>query len=147
MGFIDWFKNNASEETDSHLDLLGGSQPLPEKRRVDRTDVLKDFQAQIKESGGSQRAYPQAIAAETEELFGESIDSLYNGVGGKRGDRDTLPRSAQKAYMHNEIDCTQQLKRQGRQSGNQGEREARSWARLERPLGRTAAFGSGINEQ
>ena len=25
--------------------------------------------------------------------------------------------------MHNEIDCTQQLKRQGRQPGNQGQRD------------------------
>ena len=96
---------------------------MPEKHRVDRADVVKDFQAQLKDSGGGPRIYEKAVDAETRELFGGSVQELYEGVGGKKGDRDTLPHSAQKAYMHNEIDCTQQLKRQGRQPGNQRQRD------------------------
>ena len=96
---------------------------MPEYHRVHRADVLDDFKAQLQKSGGSERIHAKAIEAETRELFGCDTTSLYKGVGGKEGDRDTLPRSAQKAYMHNEIDCTQQLKRQGRQPGTQRQRD------------------------
>ena len=123
MGFANWFKNNASEETDSQLDWLGSSQPLPETHRVDRVDVHHRFKAQIQKSGGSRGLYPRVIETETEELFGCDTDTLYNTVGGKPGNRDTLPPIAQDAYIHNEIDCTQQLKRQGRQPGNQRQRD------------------------
>ena len=123
MGFTDWFKNNASEQPDSQLDLLGNSKPLPPKQRVDRVDVHTDFKAEIMNNGGSDRAITDSIIAETEELFDCDIETLYRETGGTKGKRDTLPRSAQKAYMHNEIDCTQQLKRQGRQPGNQGQRD------------------------
>ena len=123
MGFIDWFKNNASEETDSQLDLLGNSQPLARKQRVDRVDVHEDFKAEIAKNGGSDKAIRKSIAAETQELFGCETHDLYKAVGGKQGKRDTLPRSVQKAYMHNEIDCTQQLKQRGRPQGSQHQRD------------------------
>ena len=96
---------------------------MPEKHRVDHADVVKDFRDQLKDSGGGPRIYEKAVDAKTRELFGGSVQELYEGVGGKTGDRNTLPHSAQNAYMHNEIDCTQQLKRQGRQPGNQGRRD------------------------
>ena len=123
MGFLDWFKSESSEAPDSQLSLLGQSQSLPEKHRVDRAEVLQDFQDEIQKNGGSKRAYPLAIDAETRELFGCTTQELYQGVGGKLNNRDTLPRSAQKAYMHNEIDCTQQLKQRGRPQGSQGQRD------------------------
>ena len=122
MRFLDWLRNESNEEPNSQLSLLGNSQPLPEKHREDRADVVKKFHAQLKDSGGGPRIYRDAVEAETQELFGGSTQQLYRGVGGKEGDRDTLPPCAQHAYMHNELECTQRLKHQGPQQGNQRQR-------------------------
>ena len=85
MGFTDWFKNNASEQPDSQLDLLGNSKPLPPKQRVDRVDVHTDFKAEIMNNGGSDRAITDSIIAETEELFDCNIEALYRETGGTKG--------------------------------------------------------------
>lgn len=108
MGFIDWFKNNKAE-TDSQLSLFGDSQPLQRRERVDSATVNKDFTKAIKQSGGSSRAYPKAVRAETQELFDCGVDELYEATGGKKGDRSTLPKDAQKAYMVSETLSTHRL--------------------------------------
>jgi hypothetical protein len=101
MGFLNWWKNNA-DESDSQLDLFGGSQKLSKHQRVDVATVHQDFTKAIKDSGGSRKAYPRAIQAETQELFDCDVDELYLQTGGKKGERSTLPKEAQKAYMVNE---------------------------------------------
>lgn len=101
MGFLNWWKNNA-DESDSQLDLFGGSQKLSKHQRVDAATVHQDFTKAIKDSGGSSKAYPRAIQAETQELFDCDVDELYLQTDGKKGDRSTLPKEAQKAYMVNE---------------------------------------------
>lgn len=101
MGFINWWQNN-KEETYSQLSLLGDSQPLTRHERVDSATVNKDFAKAIQQAGGSNRAYPRAVKAETKELFDCGVDELYEATGGRKGDRSTLPKEAQKAYMVSE---------------------------------------------
>lgn len=69
-----------------------------------------DFTQAIQDAGGSHRAYAKAIRAETQELFDCSVDELYEATGGKKGDRSTLPKEAQKAYMVSETLATHQLR-------------------------------------
>ncbi len=45
----------------------------------------------------------------TEELFGCQPEELYDGTGGKRGDRSTLPKEVQKAYIVGETVATHDL--------------------------------------
>jgi len=91
------------------LDLLEDNSQLSQRRRVDGAIVNRDFRAAIHRSGGSQRAYPRAVIAETEELFDCGVDDLYQATGGRKGDRSTLPEAAQKAYMASEIRATHEL--------------------------------------
>jgi hypothetical protein len=108
VDFLNWWKNN-KEETDSQLNLFGSSQSLTPHERVDGAIVHKDFQKAIKDSGGSKDAYPQAVKAETRELFDCGVDELYEQTGGKKGNRSTLPKEAQKAYIASEIRATYEL--------------------------------------
>lgn len=91
------------------MDLLEDNQQLSKRRRVDGAIVNRDFREAIHRSGGSQNAYPDAVIAETEELFGCSVRKLYEATGGKKGNRATLPEAAQKAYMASEIRATHEL--------------------------------------
>jgi hypothetical protein len=56
----------------------------------------------VKDAGGSDRTYARAVRAETEELFDCGVDELYENTGAKKGDRTSLPKEAQKAYMVSE---------------------------------------------
>jgi hypothetical protein len=78
----------------------------------------------IKESGGSSRVYPRAVRAETRELFDCGVDELYEQTGGKKGDRSTLPKEAQKAYMVSETLSAHRL-RAGDNSGSQKQKDDR----------------------
>lgn len=91
------------------MDLLGDSQPLSRRQRVDGATVNKDFRDAIHRSGGSQKAYPKAVNAETRELFDCTVEDLYQATGGKKGDRSSLPKEAQKAYIASEIRATHEL--------------------------------------
>ncbi|MEP1075181.1 hypothetical protein NDI52_07215 [Leptolyngbya sp. PL-A3] len=126
MGFINWWQNN-QEETDSQLNLLGDSQPLTRHERVDSATVNKDFTKAIKEAGGSDRAYPRAVRAETEQLFGCGVDELYESTGGSKGDRSTLPKEAQKAYMVSETLSAHRLHEEvkGNNHGSQRQKDDR----------------------
>lgn len=108
MGFLNWFQDN-KEDSDSQMTLFGDSQPLTQHERVDGATVNKDFNKAIQDSGGSDRAYSRAIRAETQELFDCGVDELYEGTGGKKGDRSSLPKEAQKAYMASETLSTHRL--------------------------------------
>lgn len=91
------------------MNLLEENSQLSKRRRVDGAIVNKDFRDAIHRSGGSQSAYPDAVIAETQELFDCSVQQLYKATGGKKGDRSTLPEAAQKAYMASEIRATHEL--------------------------------------
>lgn len=108
MGFLNWWQNKAPE-TDSQLDLFGNSQELVQQERVDGAIVNKDFNKAIKDSGGSNTAYGRAVQAETQELFDCDVEQLYQETGGRKGDRSTLPKEAQKAYIVNETLSTHRL--------------------------------------
>ena len=126
MGFINWWQSNA-EETDSQLSLLGESQTLSRHQRVDSATVNKDFTKAIQNAGGSNRAYPRAVRAETQALFDCGVDELYEATGGKKGNRSTLPKEAQKAYMVSETLSAHRLNRmlQGYRQGSQRQQDNR----------------------
>jgi len=126
MGFINWWQNN-QEETDSQLSLLGDSQPLTRHERVDSATVNKDFTKAIQEAGGSEKVYRRAIRAETEKLFDCGVDELYEATGGSKGDRSTLPKEAQKAYMVNETLSAHRLNEEvrGNNHGSQNQKDDR----------------------
>ena len=91
------------------MSLFGNSQELARQERVDGAIVNKDFHKAIKDSGGSNKTYGRAIQAETQELFDCDVDQLYQETGGKKGDRSTLPKEAQKAYIVNETLSTHRI--------------------------------------
>lgn len=122
MGFINWWHDN-KEETSSQLSLLGDSEPLTRHERVDGATVNQDFTRAIDRAGGSHRAYPQAVRAETEELFDCGVDELYQATGGRKGDRSTLPKEAQKAYIVSETLSTHRLDRQVRENNRDSQRQ------------------------
>lgn len=126
MGFLNWWQNEKKdlEESTSQLDLLGQSQELaPQRKRVDGATVFKRFTGAIKANGGDEDAYPEAIGAETEELFGCDVEDLYHQTGGKPGRRDTLPAPAQEAYMVNESLSANELERQEGTIGGESQEE------------------------
>lgn len=108
MGFINWWQNN-KDETDSQLSLLGDSQPLTRSERVDGATVFKDFSQAVQDAGGSSRSYARAVREETKALFDCGVDELYEETGGRKGDRSTLPKEAQKAYLVSETLATHQI--------------------------------------
>lgn len=122
MGFINWWQQN-KEETDSQLSLLGDSQALTRHERVDSATVNKDFTQAIQEAGGSNRAYPRAVRAETKELFDCGVDELYEQTGGRKGDRSTLPKEAQKAYMVSETLSAHRLNHEVRGNNHGSQRQ------------------------
>ncbi|MEO0759711.1 MAG: hypothetical protein AAFY78_22880 [Cyanobacteria bacterium J06648_16] len=92
--------------------MLNQSQELaPPRKRVDGATVFKRFTKAIKDNGGDEEAYQQAVVVETQELFGCNLDTLYRETGGKRRRRDTLPQPAQEAYMVNESLTANELER------------------------------------
>lgn len=112
---------------DSQLSLLGDSQPLTRHERVDGKTVFNDFTKAVKAAGGSNKAYPQAVRAETQALFDCGVDQLYEETGAKKGHRSTLPKEAQKAYMVSEALSTHQLNQElkGKNQGSQRQKDKR----------------------
>jgi hypothetical protein len=108
VGFLKWLENNA-EDLDTQLDLFGNSQKLRQHERVDGAIVNRDFNNAIQRAGGSNKAYARAVKAETPELFDCGIDELYDRTGGSQGNRSTLPKEAQKAYIVSETLATHRL--------------------------------------
>lgn len=126
MAFIPWWKSEKDniEESASQLDLLSQSQELaPQRKRVDGAIVFKRFTKAIQENGGNDEAYQDAIQAETDELFGCTVQDLYQSTGGKRNRRDTLPQPAQEAYMVNESLSANELERQIGTIGGESQEE------------------------
>ena len=114
MGFLNYWKNEKHniEESASQLDLSGQSQELtPPRKRVDGAIVFRRFTKSIKDNGGDEQVYPEAINTETIELFDCDVKDLYEQTGGKPGYRDTLPQPAQEAYMVNESLSANELER------------------------------------
>ena len=114
MAFLNFWREEKDniEGSASQLDLSGNLQELiPPRERVTGAIVFKRFNKAIKDNGGAGDVYPDAIAAETDELFGCNVEELYRGTGGKSGRRDTLPQPAQEAYMVNESLTANELER------------------------------------
>jgi hypothetical protein len=106
------------------LNLLEQSQQLaPPRKRVDGAIVYKRFTKAIHDSGGSEEVYPDAVSAETLELFDCDVEELYRQTGGKQGRRETLPQPAQEAYMVNESLAANELERQIGTMAGQTQRE------------------------
>jgi hypothetical protein len=121
MGFLSWFQQQPSE-SDSQLDLFGTSKELLKHERVDTATVYKDFQQSMIDKAVSPEGRRRAVVAETQTLFDCTIDELYQGTGGKKGDRSSLPKEAQKAYMVNEVISTNRIK-ESQFGGNQRHRD------------------------
>ncbi len=106
------------------MDLLAQSQELaPPRKRVDGAIVFKRFTKSIKDNGGNDEVYQDAIEAETDELFGCTVRELYQSTGGKRNRRDTLPQPAQEAYMVNESLSANELERMHGTIGGESQEE------------------------
>ena len=101
--------------------MLGESQNLPERRRVDGATVNQNFCKAIAEKGGDDKAQPRAAEALTREVMGCGTKELYAATGGKKGDRSTLPIRAQEAMMVGEVVATYDLKER-QIEGSQSER-------------------------
>ncbi|HAG80307.1 MAG TPA: hypothetical protein DCL61_03835 [Cyanobacteria bacterium UBA12227] len=101
MGFLNWWQNNKPEE-DSQLTIFGDLEELKQHKRVDGATVNNEFKDSIKNAGGSDKAFPRSIEAETQELFNCTTNELYEKTGAKKGKRSTLPIPAQEAYIVNE---------------------------------------------
>ena len=124
MAFLDWWQNNKEEESASQLDLLQEAQEItPRRKRVDGATVYKQFSKAVKDSGGSEMAYPRAVTAETQALFDCDVRKLYQATGGKPGDRSTLPIEAQEAYIVNEALSTHELNASQESDASQNQRE------------------------
>jgi hypothetical protein len=91
------------------LDLFNSSQELTKHERVDGAIVYKDFQQSMLDKKVSAEGRRKAVVVETQELFDCTIDELYKGTRGKKGDRSSLPREAQKAYLVNETIATHRI--------------------------------------
>lgn len=126
MGFFDYWRSEApnQEESASQLDLTGQSQELaPQRKRVDGVTVFRRFTQSIKDNGGDQNAYRDAITAETQELFDCRVDELYEGTGAKPNKRHTLPHVVQEAYMVNESLSAHELESQIGTLGGESQKE------------------------
>jgi hypothetical protein len=89
--------------------LTGESHSLARHERVDGAIVNKDFQKSVKDASGSDKTYPEVIRVETEELFDCTVEELYAGTNSRKGNRASLPKEAQTAYIANEIRATHEL--------------------------------------
>jgi hypothetical protein len=92
------------------LELFGNSTELTKRERVDGATVRNDFTRTIQDKGGDEKAQRDSTEAMTRELFDCNTKELYQGTGSKRGDRSTLPKEAQKAYIVGETVATHDLK-------------------------------------
>lgn len=94
------------------MDLSGNSQALtPKRQRVDGAIVNRRFNKAIKDNGGAENVYRDAVVAETAELFGCTVNELYQATGGTKNNRASLPQPAQEAYMVNESLTATELER------------------------------------
>lgn len=95
------------------MDLIGDSQSLaPQRKRVDGAIVNKRFTQSIRSNGGAGDVFQRSVVEETRELFDCTVNELYRETGAKKGRRETLPQSAQEAYMVNESLAANELERQ-----------------------------------
>jgi hypothetical protein len=85
------------------MDLFGGSQALTPHERVDGAIVNRDLNKTIKNKGGSKDVYAKSAEALSRELFDVGSEELYERTGGRKNDRSSLPKPAQKAFMVGEI--------------------------------------------
>lgn len=118
MGFLQWLAGNQEEPEASQMELFGGSQALAPHERVDGATVRKDLTNTIQGKGGSLKAHRDATIAMSKELFDMKPNELYDATGGKRNDRSTLPKEAQKAFIVGETVANHDLKAKNI-SGNQ----------------------------
>ncbi|WP_008318662.1 hypothetical protein [Leptolyngbya sp. PCC 6406] len=110
MGFLSWFEQNKDQAALQQSLDLGIDGELTQAQHdqqvlAERKQVTRQYTGRIKKvvedkgEKSKEPAYRMAHAALTEGLFDCTVDDLYNAVGGKRGNRDTLPPIAQNAYL------------------------------------------------
>ncbi|HEY9658127.1 MAG TPA: hypothetical protein V6C65_06720, partial [Allocoleopsis sp.] len=71
--------------------------------------VRKNFSRTVDEKGGTDQTQADATETMTRNLFGCSTKELYQGTGGRKGRRETLPHDAQTAYIVGEVVATHDL--------------------------------------
>lgn len=111
MSFLKWLAENPDEPEQVQLSLFGDSPKLTARERVDGAIVNKDLNKTIQQKGGTGNVYKVAAEALTQELFDLDTEDLYEGTGGKSGDRATLPKEAQKAFIAGEIRADYDLRK------------------------------------
>lgn len=106
MGFFNWYKEQQeqlkqSEPEQQTLDLgfTVSSQKPVKKVRVDGIKARDDLEEAIANKGGNRQCQRQVVEIQTQLVFGCSVDEIYEGSGGKKGNRSTLPDEVQKAYI------------------------------------------------
>lgn len=102
MGFLNWFSNQESEQSEeSQLSLF--EKPGAIRQRADGLQVRKEFTRKIQDNGGDNLTQATSTEAMTREIFGCSSEELYQGTNGQRGKRETLPSDAQNAFIVGEV--------------------------------------------
>jgi hypothetical protein len=110
MGFLTWLGLQPEENSEeTQLNLLEDSS-TPVRGRVDGATVRNDFTSTIVDKGGDGQTIARSTNRMTEILFGCKPKELYEGTGGRSGDRSTLPQDAQTAYIVGEVAATHKLK-------------------------------------
>ncbi|MCP2728439.1 hypothetical protein [Limnofasciculus baicalensis] len=100
---------------------MNNPEELTKRERVDGAIVRQDFNKAIEDKGGDKEAHAKSTVALTEELFDCKPKTLYQETRAKQGDRSTLPKEVQKAYIVGEIVATHELNAK-EITGNQEER-------------------------
>lgn len=104
--------------------MLGESQNLPERQRVDGATVRRNFSKAIADKGGNDAAQAKSTEVLTREVMGCGTKELYERTGAKKSDRSSLPERAQEALMTGEIAAAHDLRAsdvEGEQSERNGQ--------------------------
>lgn len=100
--YLDYYGTNPDEtdtESEVQLSLLQQDPQLAQRKRVDGAIVRQQFTDAIKKKGGNRSVYSEATQALTQEGFGCSVRDLYDATGAVINQRETLPESAQSAFI------------------------------------------------
>lgn len=95
------------------------SQKPVKKERIDGIKARKDLASAVKNKGGDGECQARVVDIQTEQMFGCDLDTLYEGTGGKKGDRSTLPAEAQKAYQASDSVTAHAINNMPTQKGTQ----------------------------
>lgn len=111
-----------AQNSSQQLDLFEQGK-LDHRKRSTGATVFRKFTDSIQANGGDADAIIDSVTAETEELFGCDVRSLYRVTGAKRNDRSTLPEIVQRSYIANEALSSFDLERMHGTMGGEDQSE------------------------